>query len=279
VPALPVISLDFLTLYELKYPDVSPKEPRLEKYYSHDYKCLLGHGDRLLADMTSHIVIQLFGANNKALNTLIIHDWVANTNWMMLAVSYRLDRYLGWFPKSYRKLLSPGSIFSENLMIYRDKKKGKIRKDMGEVKYWGDIWEAYWGSLMSERELWNEDTEDIESIFRQLISFKYSELLSLYSMVGFGRRNFPVLKMIEEKDIEVKAVKRSDRIFTDCLGIHSEKSEETTYGYLAEIWVPTNISPRKIMTYAIHEKGAKELALLDANYGISSTNHTLISCY
>jgi hypothetical protein len=150
VPALPVISCpkDFLTVYQINPPEVSPKEFRLEKFYSNRYKYLLDQDDSHLRFLSLRILDQLFGPENKNLITLILHDWISNLNWMILAVSYRLDRYLGWFPKKYRKLLSPGSVLSENLIKFKEYKSQKFEN--GEIKYWIDIWEAYWGTLILE---------------------------------------------------------------------------------------------------------------------------------
>lgn len=85
-------------------------------------------------------------------------DWISNKNWMLLAVSYRLDRYTGWAPRTFIDLLNSGSDFSITLQTHKEK------KPKGEIKYWGDIWEAWWASVILERELWNEDIEDIETI-------------------------------------------------------------------------------------------------------------------
>jgi Ribonuclease III domain len=215
--------------------------------------------------MSSRIISELFGKANKRLITYIKHDWVSNTNWMMLALSYRLDRYLSWSPKTARDLLNPGSDLLENLRTQEGKKKDRERS---AIKYWGDIWEAYWGSLILDRELWNEDTDDLAAILRELILLKYGKLL-LYSTEYCFQMDTPISKAVVENDVKVIAIRGSNDLLEQCLGSCND-SPETLCGYLAKVSVLTDTSPREITVYAVLEEDAIKAALAYANLNMSS---------
>jgi hypothetical protein len=90
-------------------------------------------------------------------------------------------------------------------------------------------------------------------------------------MMDSKRWNFPVLKMIKEKDIKVIVMKRTSGIFIDYLGSIKDPMDNLyIYEYLIEISVPMNISSRKIMIYIIHKRDIKKLILFDINHDISS---------
>ena len=48
-------------------------------------------------------------------------------------------------------------------------------------KFWADLWEAYWGALFLEREMWNDDQEDLTACLRGLFCVRYPELIDNYA--------------------------------------------------------------------------------------------------
>jgi hypothetical protein len=167
---------------------------------------------------------------------------------MLLAVSYRLDRYVGWAPRDYVSLLSnEGDSLSVILREYSTK------KPKGELKYWADIWEAWWACIMIERELWNEDTKDIETILRILISKKYHNLLQFSTHIYTVKTEDPRFE-INTKCIEITEILRSDPIVEELTGPAEDNTKSLVLGYLAKVAIPD--TKRHLTSYALTEKGA-----------------------
>jgi dsRNA-specific ribonuclease len=238
--------------------------PSYKEAFSPAFNSLTFHGDRHLAMISGSIIAEFFGEdNNKNLLNIIAADWVSNRNWMMLAVSYRLDRYAGWAIKNHRQLLKAGSNLSMTLLEYPKKEH-----DTGEIKYWADLWEAWWACVFRERELWNEDIDDIKSIFRQLIFFKYQKILK-YSTWNWalksslGQLNVAVAK----DDVTVTKVVRSDPEMEECLGPSTEQTKVNTFGYIAKLAIHKDT--RDVTVFAASKDDAVEKIIEFANSGRS----------
>jgi hypothetical protein len=226
------------------------KYPEFENAYSPAFSALTYHGDKHLTILSWNIISQLFGFNNKRLSEAIFSDWVSNKNWMLLAVSYRLDRYAGWVPRTYINLLNGGQDLSITLRTYKSK------KPKGDMKYWADLWEAWWTCIMFERQLWNEDTRDIEAILQTLILKKYQKLMEFSTCictVEAQRSETEGLK-VNKNDVEITRITRSHPVLEECLGASDEVKEDLLLGYLAKLTIPG--TERYLTSYALTENDA-----------------------
>jgi hypothetical protein len=250
VPPLPVCSNPerLLAFYQCRNLDISIyKYPAFAEAYSRDFVTLAYNGDKYLTTLSWKVISQLFGLDNRQLAGLVFSDWISNKNWMLLAVSYRLDRYVGWAPRDYVSLLSNGGELSVILRAHSGK------RPKGEIKYWADIWEAWWGCIIIERELWNEDTRDIETILRTLISKKYHSLLQFSTHIYTMETDNPRFD-IDEKRVEITEILRSNQIIEEWIGPGEDDVKSLVLGYLAKVAIPD--TKRYITSYAITEKDA-----------------------
>ena len=100
-----------------------------------------------------------FGFDNGELARNVVHDMQSNETMRQLAVAYRLDRYVGSFPGK--------------LSFKKPPPTEKTKKKMKDEKFWADIWEAYWGALFLERQLWNDRVDDLLSFLQHFIHLRY----------------------------------------------------------------------------------------------------------
>jgi hypothetical protein len=185
--------------------------------------------------------------------------WVSNRNWILLAVSYRLDRYVYWAPSKHLHLLKAGSNLAVILWIIPKKKS-----DDGSIKYWADIWEAWWDCIFWERILWNEDMEDIKSIFRQLIFYKYQKLLKYSSQNWTLASSEGVLNVTVYDIMEIEVI-RSYSEMEEYLGSSNEQMEKIIFGYIAAL----NVNNRDIIVFAASKGDAVEKMIEFTNSGRS----------
>jgi hypothetical protein len=115
------------------------------------------HGDHGLRNLSDRICARLFSSS---FAYSIGDDWNGSENWRSVSAAYQINRYVGWVPSDLGKA------------TFKESKK---------ERFWGDIWDGWWGSLFRERELWLENVEDMESFLRHLIHLKYADLIELYS--------------------------------------------------------------------------------------------------
>jgi hypothetical protein len=266
VPPLPICSNpeSLLAFCHCKNPDIAINRcPEFETAYSPAFTALTYHGDKHLTSLSWNIVSQLFGFNNKRLCEVIFSDWVSNKNWMLLAVSYRLDRYAGWVPRNYFNLLHDGQDLSITLRTY------KSRKPKGDMKYWADLWEAWWACIIFERQLWNEDTRDIEAILQTLILKKYQRLMEFSTCIRTveAQRSETERLKINKNDVEITRINRSHPVLDECLGPSDEVREELVLGYLAKLTIPE--TERYLTSYALTENDAVKSILELAESGHS----------
>jgi hypothetical protein len=229
--------------------------------FSPAFNSLTFHGDRHLATISGSIITEFFGDdNNKPLINIIVADWVSNRNWMMLAVSYRLDRYAGWAIKNHRHLLKAGSNLSTTLLEYPKKDP-----DTGEIKYWADLWEAWWACVFRERELWNEEIEDIKSIFRQLIFFKYQKILKYSTWNWALKSSLGEMNVAVAEDVTATKVVRSDPELEECLGPSTKQNKDNTFGYIAKLAKDT----RDVTVFAASKEDSVDKMIEFTNSGRS----------
>ena len=176
-------------------------------------------------------------------------------------MAYGIDRYVGWRPRS-------------------DPVNG-CDPSKGQNKFWSDIWEAFWGVIFHEREVWNEDIEDILSILRHLIFRKYSAVIEKYSTIYV--RDVNPENMLsrfidtDHADISVKGIDRDDPYVTECLGPGFAGDEECNYGYLATAALLSNSSSdtgTRVSIYAVHKETAISRALFYLNFGCKGIRST-----
>jgi len=113
-----------------------------------------------------------------ALVNSLISDWTSNENWTQLSLVYGLTAYVSCLDKTWRSKFYSLQQVSESSDPGEEKPKGnKKEKSEEQSKFWADLWEAWWGALFAERELWKESTEDLELTLEFLIKRKYAPLI------------------------------------------------------------------------------------------------------
>jgi hypothetical protein len=79
----------------------------------------------------SVILLNLFGEDNRCLREEIYQDWVSNGNCEVVALLYRLDQLVGWYPKTSYHIARKAET--------AEKGGDKNKND----KFCGNLWEAY----------------------------------------------------------------------------------------------------------------------------------------
>lgn len=185
---------------------------------------------------------------------------------MVIAVSYRLDRFAGWAPRTYINLLLNGDDLSSTLRTYKD------NKPKGDMKYWADLWEAWWACIMFERQLWNEDTRDVEAILQTLILKKYQKLMEFSTCISTmeAERSGTEGLKINKKDVEIIKITRSHPVLEECLGPSDEIKKDYFLGYLAKFTFPD--AERYLTSYALTENDALKniMEFVESNHSRSS---------
>jgi hypothetical protein len=203
------------------------------------------------------------------LRSRIYNDWVSNDNWAVIALSYRLDRLVGWCPKtSFHVDENPQGKKEKNKVDTKGEAKRKAkRKAKGGAmsggsnadKFWADLWEGYWAGILNDRELWNEEQhviEDLHHITQYLMSLRYSRIIDLYStnyiLVPYyetttttpaayicrdssGGPPNPagaVKRSAKCEDVRIRVIKGDDKDIAESLG---QAEEEENFGYVATI--------------------------------------------
>ena len=166
----PSLFLAFLEI-EPKYSELELKR-KFRKYrenhpYSPKFTTMAYRGDKKLAIYSDSVAWELFGVDNRDITQLVLADWNSNESWTELALLYKFEQYLIWIPKSVKQ-----SIYERNF--------GKVKKI---DKFWADLWEAWWAAVFLEREMWDDNIDDLLSFLRRLIFLKYRPLVEHYSTV------------------------------------------------------------------------------------------------
>jgi hypothetical protein len=221
VPPLPVIGDPglFLDFYELKAPiprrkgrQRNPNHYRFRKAYSTEFRSLAFEGDLALAFFSKSILRDPFESENRMMSC-IFSDWTSNKTWQELAMFYRLDEYVGWFPKSLRE--------------------GGDSKNRD--KFWADIWEAWWACLFSEREMWGDGVDDLISFLRRIIELKYWRLLETYSSILQIQMEESTIYHINIDEDDIREVRREDVDICEWLGPDLANNKTEFLGYLVPI--------------------------------------------
>jgi len=175
--------------------------------FSEPFKDLAFIGDDKLNALCKRVSVSIWGRQNRKLVKKVQDDWVSNDNWLFLAIVYRLDLFVGTsfraptpvaISHANRTSTSttgaispahsagttpqhPGTAYTRKI-IYDPAKPLIVNKQRGKETYaflksWADLWEAYFGSLIEEREVWHEPLLDIEMFIRRLMVRKYRGLL------------------------------------------------------------------------------------------------------
>lgn len=107
---------------------------------------LAWRGDKLLGIICLDVIDEFFGEDNLSLAHLVHDRTVSNTTWKHLAIAYQLDAYVG------------------------------VKRGTRD-KFYADMWEAYWGALFLERQMWNEGYEDLVSFIRVMVFLRNEKVM------------------------------------------------------------------------------------------------------
>jgi len=146
VPPLPELNdpLLFLEVHDAVDETATLSEPqhydykKFRKLLIEPFNHLARRGDKLLGLKCLDIISEFFGADNYMLIHKVYERTVSNDTWADFARVYRLDAFVG------------------------------VKKEKGD-KFLADVWEAYWGALFLERQLWNEGDEDLVAVLRVMV--------------------------------------------------------------------------------------------------------------
>jgi hypothetical protein len=240
-------------------------------------------GDRALLFHSNNVISDLFGQDNRSLRSRISGDWVSNGNWTILALLYRLDRLVGWWPKTSHHFHKEGNLGA----------KKNTKATLEADKYFADLWEAFWCAVLTERELWNQDQhpiEDLRKVTRDLMYRRYRPIIDSYStnfvvpkdtttspaIISTTSRQISAPQIVATvKDVTLKVITTKDDKIHESLG----QVREEVLGYVATIFDTTgptttstthNTSPRpaSISIYAATPEEATSKALQWTNMGV-----------
>jgi len=115
----------------------------------------------------------------------LLADWTSNENWSRLSLAYGLSAYVIHLVKPWKHkfLAESSSRQGSNKKAKRETQKSNEERS----KFDANLWEAWWGLLFFERQLWNESTKDLEVTLEFLIKRKYAPLI--YELSS-GFRNY-----------------------------------------------------------------------------------------
>jgi hypothetical protein len=136
--------------------DYSPDYQKFKKSLNPSFLALCKRGDAVLRLHCIDIIREFFGEEHKVIQWAL-ESTVSNDNWKNLSDAYKLDRYV----RSGRR--DRFDRFWDNL-----------------DKFWGDVWEAWWGALFLERKLWNDNEDDLVSCLRILVWLQHYDLIRNY---------------------------------------------------------------------------------------------------
>lgn len=224
-----------------------------QKEFAEEFRNLCYRGDLLLSELCRKLIDEAFGTANRMLIHLIGTSWFSNETWTALAVVYRLDRFVNYSDPGHLNIAleaetetgEPTTTSTELMVDLRERVTSGLQKrknpKYGNIKLWADIWEAYWACILSEREIWGEDVEDIKCIFRQLLLLKHRALLPL--SVNQWLETVPTVDTkqressswgISVKDISEGVLIRNDVFLRDVFGgPPQDGSGNNVYGYWA----------------------------------------------
>lgn len=183
----------------------------LKPDFSEHFKHLAFIGDDKLNNLSRHIALSLFGPSNRKLAKKVQDDWLSNDNWLYLSIVYRLDSFVGL---TFQHTTPYPIIYDLEKPLITGKQRTTER--FAFLKSWADLWEAYFGGLIQEREMWGLDMLDLERFLRRLMIRKYRRLLPcvMNYHVHHTLSPHPVGMSLEElaKGFVTKVVMRTDRV-------------------------------------------------------------------
>ena len=189
--------------------------------------------------------MELFGPNSRMIEQFLSANWASNRTWQELAMFYRLDEYVGWFPKSLR---------DGDDVENRD-------------KFWADIWEAWWACCFSEREIWGDDVDDLDSFLRRLIELKYWTLVKRYSTkLEFDQESsiHHHVNVDQSEQVHIDEVWTTHADIRQCLGPVLDDQTKDFLGYLG------TLGP-DISSYSQEWDVAVSIALFYSKHGCKGT--------
>ena len=269
----PSLFLDFL--------DIEPQYSKLElkrKFrtyrenhpYARKFTTMAYRGDKMLALYSDTVAWELFGGDNHNITQLVLADWNSNESWTELALLYKFEQHLIWIPKFVQQ-----SIYKRDF--------GKVKK---HDKFWADLWEAWWAALFLEREMWDDNIDDLLSFLRRLIFLKYRPLVEHYSTICF-------LDKIVHSNVpyfQVTDINAQDKRITKCLRPKSYNNNELIpYGHLTTFSVPVIPVPDSDLSslsnacsasvFSVTEMTAISRPLNYVRKGFRGTNHSIYTFF
>ena len=165
----------------------------------------------------------------------VADSWVSNKNWSQLALAYGLHDYVKWKPNSWSECLialdAPQRIKVPNKMRQTGQDGGKTGLSHVQSRYWGDLWEGWWGAVFYERNLWGETTDDIDDMLRFWIRKKYQILIQEFSMI---LRRIPVSpshhSMYTKNDVDTEEITRKHKLLCDTLDTPGRENSKDILG-------------------------------------------------
>jgi hypothetical protein len=158
--------------------------------------------------------------------------WTLNATVQELAMLYRLDSYVGWFPESFKKT--------------------------DQDKFWVKIWKAWWACCLYERELWDDDIQDLICFLQRIMAIKYDGLVQRYSTYRRVQRGGPT-NVVDKDKLDVKEIRRKTPEICEWIG-HINVDGDEILGYLTT-------TPFSGSVYAVSETGVRSIASAYAQYG------------
>jgi len=215
--------------------------------FSEQFKDLAFIGDEKLNNLCKRVSVSIWGRQNRRLLKKVQDDWVSNDNWLFLAIVYRLDLFVGTsfraptpVTASQGNRTAPGTPTAYAHKILHDPTKPLVKgKQRGKENYaffksWADLWEAYFASLIEEREVWHEPLHDIEMFIRQLMVRKYRRLLpfAMNLDVQYTRASDGALGENLARSWVEKNICRSDEVIVSLFGKPTSGESMSPWGRL-----------------------------------------------
>lgn len=170
---------------------------------------------------------------------MVADNWVSNKNWSQLALAYGLHDYVKWKPYSWPDCLIaldvPQPIKVPNRTKQADQVDGKTGLSGGQLRYWGDLWEGWWGAIFYERHLWGETTDDIDDMLRFWIRKKYQTLIQEFSTTSRIPISPSHYSVYTKNDVDTEAITRKHKLLCDILGTPEKDNSKDVLGIKASV--------------------------------------------
>ena len=153
---------------------------------------------------------------------------------------YGLHDYVKWKPNSWSDCLivldGPQGTKVPNKMKKGVQVGGNTCLSAGQVRYWGDLWEGWWGAIFYERNLWGETMDEINDMLRFWIRKKYQTLIQEFSTLS---RTIPISPsrhtIYTMNDVDVQDIIRDHKLIRDILGAPEKENSRDILGIKASL--------------------------------------------